>query len=240
MKHFSLLASFSTALFVVGAPAVAQDMVALHSVTIAANNDVTVVYSKNFATCAHLRSSNAACTTYGPLTHVQNLFCTQGNMVSITQPSTAFTAGFGAGMSVFLVHGNNSTVRSACTTVTCSGTFGIGCAGTTGIPVLAATDACPPAGGSLDLTIANGAIGSLAVLGFGTTQFTFPLFGCNLLIGGLLVTGVVPLDIVGAGNLSLPLPLGSGGFSLTLQAFVLDTGGPQGFSATNGVLVLVQ
>ena len=37
----------------------------LHSVTIDASNDVTVVYSKNFATCAHMRFSDATCTQNG-------------------------------------------------------------------------------------------------------------------------------------------------------------------------------
>ena len=240
MKHFSLsLTLLVAAVFLSGSPALAQDVVTLHSVTIGATNNVTVVYSKNFATCAHLRFSNATCTQYGPLTHVANIFCTQGNMVSVTMPSTAFVAGFGPGIPVFLVHGNNSNVRSACVTVAYDGAYGTGCAGAAGTPVLGATNAAPPAGGSLDLTVSNGPPGSLAVLGLGLTQLTFPLFGCNLLIGAVQGTVVVPFGGSGSGGFSLPLPLGSGGVSFTAQAFVLDIGGPQGFSATNGLLVQV-
>ncbi|HEX5050765.1 MAG TPA: hypothetical protein VFZ65_03235 [Planctomycetota bacterium] len=240
MFHPLTIPSLLTAAMLASCPLLrAQDMVDLHSVTIDTNSNVTVVYSKNFATCAHLRFSNTTCTQYGALTHVANIFCTQGNMISVTMPSTAFVAGFGPGIPVFMVHGNNSGVRSACVTVGCDGAYGTGCAGAAGTPVLGSTNACPPAGSSLDLALTNGPPSSLAVLGFGLTQSTFPLFGCNLLIGAVQVTTVVPFDGTGAGSLSLPLPAGSGGATLALQAYVLDLGGPQGFSATNGLLVHV-
>lgn len=236
-KHFSFCAALLLAVaFLSGSP-VAQDAVTLHSVTIHTNTNVTVVYSKNFATCAHLRFNNATCTQSGPLTHVANHFCTQGNMVSVTVPSTAFVAGFGPGIPVFLVHGNNPNVRSACVNVVCDGIYGTGCAGGTGIPSLTAIDACPPWGGSLDLTLGNGPPGSLAVLGLGLAQIVFPLFGCDLLIAGVQVTAIVPLNGSGVGNLSLLLPPGSGSFTFTMQAYVLDAAGPEGFSATNGLLV---
>jgi hypothetical protein len=239
MKHTSFPAALLTAALLSIATATAQDVVDLHSVTVDVNNNVTVVYSKNFATCAHLRSSNATCTQYGPLTHFANIFCTQGNMVSVTMPSTAFVAGFGAGDSVFMVHGNNSNVRSACVTVECNGAFGSGCAGTSGTPVLGAVSACPPAGGSLDFVIANGPVGSVAILGLGLTQTNFPLLGCNLLIGSVAGTATVIFDGFGDGGFSLPLPASSAGFALTAQAFTLDNGGPKGFAATNGLLVRV-
>jgi hypothetical protein len=217
----------------------AQDVVTLHSVTLTASNDVTVVYSKNFATCAHMRFSNSTCTQQGPLTHVNNWFCTQGTMVSITLPSTAFVAGFGPNIAVYLVHGNNPGVFSACVNVGCDGAYGAGCAGTTGVPVLDANDDCPPSGTNLDLTIGNGPPGSIAVLGFGLGQTSFPVFGCTLLIAPLVATPAVPLDGTGAATVTLPLPPGSGGFVFTTQAYVLDGGGPQGFSATAGLLIRV-
>ncbi len=219
----------------------AQDVVTLQSVTIDADDDVTVIYSKNFATCAHLRLGNATCTQFGPLVHVQNHFCAQGTLVAVTVPKSVLTAAFEPGIEVFLVHGNNPNVRSGCVTVVCDGVYGIGCAGTTGTPALAVDDACPPAPGAFDLTVSNGAAGSLGVVGFGTAQGTVPLFGCTLLLGGsLLATAVVPLDALGQGALSVPLPPGSGGFELTAQAFVFDVGGPQDFSATNGLRIRVQ
>lgn len=240
MRHLPLpVRRLCASLALATASLVAQDVVTLHSVTIAANDDVTVVYSKNFATCAHMRFSNATCTQSGGLTHVANHFCAQGTNVSITLPSTAFLAGFGPGISVFLVHGNNPGVQSSCVTVDCDGVYGTGCAGATGVPVLDAVDACPPAGGQLDLDVSNGAVGSLAVLGFGLQQTSIPLFGCTLLLTPVLATTVVFLDGTGSGTFSLPLPPGIGGASITAQAFVLDTAGPQGFSATNGMLVRI-
>lgn len=232
---------FALAVLLVSLPrtALAQDVVSLHSVTILANNDVTVVYSKNFATCAHLRFNNTTCSQSGVLTHVQNIFCTQGNQVSVTVPMTAFVAGFGPGVPVFMVHGNNSGVFSVCMTVGCDGTYGSGCAGISGSPALAANDDCPPSGSNLDLTISNGLPGSIAVLGFGLSQTSLPLLGCNLLLGTVVGTLAVPFDGTGAGTFSWPLPVGSGGAVFTTQAFALDGGGPQGFSATNGLVIRV-
>lgn len=227
-------------LVLAAAPALAQDVVTLHSVTIDGSNNVTVVYSKNFATCAHLRFSNAACTQLGALTHVQNIFCTQGVNVTVTRPLSAFVAGFGPNIPVFMVHGNNSNVRSACVTVGCEGSYGTGCAGASGAPTLAANNACPLAGSTVILGVGNGPATSVAFLGLGLTTANTPVLGCNLLIGTILVSAVLPLDAAGAGNFSLQLPPGTGGIAFTGQSFVLDPSGPQGFTATNGLLVRVQ
>jgi len=235
-KHPCLLAFVLAAL---PSFAHAQDVVTLHSVTIAANNDVTVVYSKNFATCAHMRFSNTTCTLQGGLTHVNNWFCTQGSMVSITLPGTAFVAGFGPGIPVYLVHGNNPGVFSACVTVGYDGAYGSGCAGAAGAPVLDANSDSPPAGSNLDLTVGNGPPGSIAVLGYALGQTSFPLFGCTLLILPIVATAGVPLDGAGAGTTTLPLPPTSSGFVFTTQAYVLDLSGPQGFSATAGLQIRV-
>ncbi len=240
MTHFPFAASFAVAAaLVLGAPVTAQDVVTLHSVTIDASDNVTVTYSKNFATCAHMRFSDATCSSFGPLTHVQNHFCTQGTNVAITVPLSAFGAGFGPHVPVFMVHGNNSGVRSACVDVACDGAYGVGCAGTAGVPVLDALDDCPPSPGSVDLTLSSGAPSSLAVLGFGLDQTSLPLFGCNVLVGQVQVTVVVVLDGTGAGSFSLPVPPGVAGFEFTTQAYVLDAAGPQGFAATNGLLVRI-
>ncbi len=217
----------------------AQDVVTLHSVTVLANNDVTVVYSKNFATCAHMRFSNASCTQNGSLTHAANIFCTSGSFVSVTVPPTAFLAGFGPGVTVKMVHGNNSGVASPCVTVGCNGAFGSGCAGPLGAPVLDALDDCPLAGTSANFAITNGQPGSIAVLGFGLGQASIPVLGCNFLLGSLLVTVAVPFDSIGAGGFVFPLPVGANGVQFTTQAFALDVGGPQGFTATNGLLIRV-
>jgi hypothetical protein len=232
------LRSALSAIAVVAAPA-AQDAVSLHSVTVLANGSVTVVYSKNFATCAHLRFNNTNCTQMGPLSHFANLFCSQGTQVTVTLPATAFTAGFGPGSRVFMVHGNNSGVASACVTVGCNGEYGTGCAGTPGIPTLGATSDCPPAGSQLDLGIGNALPVSIAVLGFGVGQANVPVLGCQLLLGAVLGTAAVPLDATGHGTFAFPLPPGSAGVQFTVQAFTIDAGGPQGFAATAARLIRV-
>ncbi|MFY9341909.1 MAG: hypothetical protein WAT39_05445 [Planctomycetota bacterium] len=235
------LASTFLLLALLAPTAHAQDAVTLHSVTIAANNDVTVVWSKNFATCAHLRFTNPTCTQNGALTHVNNWFCTSGTQVSITLPATAFVAGFGPGIRVYMVHGNNSGVFSPCVTVGVNGAYGSGgCVGTLGAPTLTANNDGPPAGSNLDLTVGNGPAGSVAVLGFALGQASIPLFGCTLLIAPpVLVTVAVPLDITGGGTFTFPLPPGSAGAAFTTQAYVLDPSGPADFTATNGRLIRV-
>lgn len=219
--------------------AIAQDTVTLHSVTVLANNDVTVVYSKNFATCAHMRFSNATCTQNGPLTHTQNWFCTQGSQISITLPGTAFLASFGPGTPVFMVHGNNGGVASPCVTVGCNGAYGTGCAGAFGIPTLMTSSDCPANGTTLDFHLHNGFPSSVAVLGLGFTQANLPVLGCNLLISPVVGTIAVFFDGMGHGTFPFALPVGSGGATFTAQAFTIDAGGPQGFAATNARLIRV-
>jgi hypothetical protein len=79
----------------------------LHSVTIASNN-VTVVYSKGFSTCAHLYKVG------GGITHTKNFFCPNGTMVSVTQPLTEFS-GLSVGDQVHLKHGNSNIFSNVVT-----------------------------------------------------------------------------------------------------------------------------
>jgi hypothetical protein len=60
-----------------------------------------------------------------------------------------------------------------------------------------------------------------------------------VLLGSVLVTVFVPLDGSGAGAFPFALPIGTTGAAFTSQAYVIDAGGPQGFSATNGLLIRV-
>jgi len=237
MPYHPLRSALGASAFVLAAAA--QDVVSLQSVTVLASGDVTVVYGKNFATCAHLRFNNTNCTQMGPLSHFANVFCTQGPQVTVTLPASAFLAGFGPGSTVFMVHGNNSSVASSCVTVGCNGSYGTGCAGTAGVPVLTANSDCPPAGTTLAVGIGNALPGSIAVLGFGLGQANVPVLGCQLLLGSVLGTAAVPFDAAGNGTFALPLPAGSAGVEFTLQAFAIDAAGPQGFSATNGRLIRV-
>jgi uncharacterized repeat protein (TIGR01451 family) len=97
-------------LIVIGASSVASaETVTLHSVTKDTNaQTLTVIYSKDFATCAHLVTSSFQ------ITHSNNFFCTQGNNVSVTQPLSAFPLiQNGSVSSVKLCNGNNYGVCSA-------------------------------------------------------------------------------------------------------------------------------
>lgn len=225
-------------LWLLAAALPAQDFVALHSVTILPGAQVRVVWSKNFATCAHLRFSNAACTQQGALTHTANWFCASGSQVQITLPASAFVAGFGPGSRVYMVHGNNSGIASACVTVGCDGSYGAGCAGAGGAPVLDA-NCCPPAGTTMAFAVTNAVPLGFGVLGFGLGSTNLPFLGCTLLVDPVLALANLPFDASGAWSFLLPLPPAASGAFVHAQAYVLDGSGPQGFTATNGVHVTV-
>lgn len=230
MRHLlSLVAAGGFAAF-----ASAQDAVTLHSVTVRADDTVAVVYSKNFATCAHMRFGNATCSQIGVMTHTQNLFCTQGTNVTVVVPASAFVAGFDVGDPVYMVHGNNSSVASPCVPVGYDGAYGVGCAGTSGVPSLTTNGDAPLAGTAVAFTIGNGVPASIAVLGFATDQVSVPVIGCTLLIFPVLGVVSVPFDAAGSGTFVFPTPASAVGVQFAVQAFALDPAGPQGFSATVG------
>ncbi len=87
------------------------DGVTLHSLTIA-NNNLKVVYSKNFLTCVHLLAEPYS------ITHSQNFYCTQGNLIEVTQPLSSFTSSVQVGQKLKLCHGNNYNICSQLVTVT--------------------------------------------------------------------------------------------------------------------------
>jgi hypothetical protein len=230
MRHLlSLVAAAGFAAF-----ASAQDAVTLHSVTWRADDTVAVVYSKNFATCAHMRFGNATCSQTGAMTHTQNLFCAQGTNVIVVVPTSAFVAGFDVGDTVYMVHGNNSGVASPCVPVGYDGAYGPGCVGSNGVPSLTTNGDAPLAGSAVAFTIANGVPASIAVLGFATDQVAVPVIGCTLLIFPVLGVVSVPFDAAGSGTFVFPTPPSAVGVQFAVQAFALDPAGPQGFSATVG------
>ena len=94
----------------------AAQTVTLHSVVVS-GNQATVTYSKDFATCAHLKLLS------GQLVHTQNHFCTQGTNVAISVLLTAFNASFQLGTQVILCHGNNSNICSAPVIITVDPSF---------------------------------------------------------------------------------------------------------------------
>jgi len=82
---------------------IAQDSIQFHNIKIDGDN-LVVSYSKNFATCAHLKKSNHS------LVHTNNFFCQQGNNIEITQPLSKFTVF--EGQELMLCHGNNGNICS--------------------------------------------------------------------------------------------------------------------------------
>jgi hypothetical protein len=102
--------SAAFAIVAVVASSVAAQTVTLQSV-IVSGSQATVTYSKDFATCAHLKLLD------GTLVHAANFFCTSGTNVAISVPLSGFNAGFQLGVQVMLCHGNNGSICSAPVTV---------------------------------------------------------------------------------------------------------------------------
>ena len=157
------------ALLVLAGSAAGQT-VTLDSVVVS-NGQVAVTYSKDFATCAHLKLLN------GTLVHSQNWFCTQGTNVVVNVALSGFNASFGLGIDVILCHGNNGSICSAPVTVTV-------------VPSLVAT---PPA-----LSLATGGVQQITVDASPLAAGSFYLIAGTLsgTVPGVVVGPfVVPLNL---------------------------------------------
>jgi len=122
---------------------------------------------------------------------------------------------------------------------------GSGCPGSGGyVPTLTMTG-CLGTGSAFTLEITNALGPSIAQLfiGFGPASISLG-GGCSLLVFPLLPQAIVlPVFGPGAGNGEVQLtsvmpPVVVGG-SVSLQAFVADSGSPLGFSATNGITAVI-
>lgn len=124
-------------------------------------------------------------------------------------------------------------------------TFGSSCPGTGGFAPTLATSGCAIPAGALTVTVTGGVGGSFALLLFGQSQANIPAgFGCSVHIAPVLPpTPLIPLFGTGPGqgaiSFSASLPTNMPGGSFTMQAFCADPGAPLGFTATNGVEVVV-
>jgi hypothetical protein len=125
--------------------------------------------------------------------------------------------------------------------------YGAGCAGSGGfVPTLTATGAAAP-GGALTIRIDDAAGGGPAVFAVGIGKGAFPikLTGCKLNVLNLLgFVGPAPLTFggPGAGSLAIDVTVPvtvSPGSAFTLQAFNADAGVLHGFSATNGLEIVI-
>ena len=126
------------------------------------------------------------------------------------------------------------------------GTYGTGCAGTSGAPTLgAAAGSRPLPGTTFTASLGNLPLSTaVMLLGFSNTQFgafplpydlaLFGLPGCHLRTDPFLSFGVTGAN--NAATWSLPLPNNSGLLGLVFfnQAFVPDPSATGGFTVTNG------
>lgn len=124
--------------------------------------------------------------------------------------------------------------------------YGSGCGGTGGVvPTLAMTGGANP-GGQVQVAITNCVGSGSAFLVLGTQQAALAMrYGCTLNAHPLLPAIIGPLPLFpigaqgpGAGSISFPVNVPTNiavPVSVTLQAFVVDSGSPAGYSNTNGV-----
>lgn len=130
-------------------------------------------------------------------------------------------------------------------------TYGSGCAGSGGVVPKLAVTGNPTVGGQVQVAITDGVGSSTALLFLGTQQAAIPMgFGCSLNVFPVLplIVGPFPLfpfGALGPGGGSITFPGTIPGsvtppLTLTMQAFVTDSGVVGGFSNTNGVEMNIQ
>ncbi len=120
--------------------------------------------------------------------------------------------------------------------------YGTGCQGTNGVPVLAGAG-CPSPGDTITISISNGLgnANGLILLGAGTTSAS--ITGSCMIDNLPLFPPVVPISLSVAGTLtvasvlpgSTPTPA-----DVYLQAIFADAGNPDGISATNALQMHIQ
>jgi len=124
--------------------------------------------------------------------------------------------------------------------------YGAGCQGTGGFLPSLSLGGCPAPGGVLQLSIQGALGGSFALVLFGPSPGSTSLGnGCYLLLSQVVPPGAtLPLSgfLPGTGTFSgsFSVPSSSGGFAISMQAFVSDGGVAQGYSNTNGVNLTVR
>lgn len=194
---------------------------------------VTVEYSKDFATCAHMKD------TSGALVHTNNVFCTSGNHVVVVLPLSEFKSNFAVGAQVDLCHGNNGGICSPFVTVTsaatCQADLGFGGPGNVHISVCGSPLAT---GQTATFTVASNlpsAAGFLFISLTSAPTFVPPLGGTILPLP-ILVT--VPLATDGTGSLVVPgVPGGSGPVAVFVQTVFADGAQPKGFAVSNALRI---
>ncbi|KAA3638503.1 MAG: hypothetical protein DWP92_06020, partial [Armatimonadetes bacterium] len=119
--------------------------------------------------------------------------------------------------------------------------YGAGCPGTGGYVPSLSLQGCGIPGTSVQVLISNGLGNAPSLIIVGPDQVDLPLgAGCVLLTFPFLQIQGVALDANGSFQITAPLPISPGITEIFLQAFVIDSGGQKGYSATNGVQLLLE
>lgn len=109
-----------------------------------------------------------------------------------------------------------------------------GCAGSNGLVPMLVQSGDITGGGTIHLATANGLANGVAIYSWGLGRINAPIGGgCSLLVAPM-ATSLALLDHNGRCDLLLNIPAGVLG-TINTQVFVLDSGAPMGFTATNGV-----
>lgn len=155
-----------------------------------------------------------------------------GNILSIDLASSTFE---------ILLDATNNSVTDIIAPCTASIPYGVGCAGSGGVTPRLKLSGCPTSGKTMHFSLTRGVGGGLAFIFVGAVPAATPLGGgCFGNVSPLtLVFGAIPTGGVGPGTGSLAfstvVPPGVPPVSITIQAFIADSGVPIGFSNTNGV-----
>lgn len=130
--------------------------------------------------------------------------------------------------------------------IQCNVMYGQGCAGTGGVSPTLFVDGCAAPSAQVEISIGGGLGGGQAFLFLGLGPAALPMGGgCTLNVSPLLPVIVGPLPLGGAGagaggvQFGATIPASAMPGSLSVQAFVVDAGGPLGFSNTPGVTMAI-
>jgi hypothetical protein len=125
-------------------------------------------------------------------------------------------------------------------------TYGSGCAGSGGIAPVLSMAGCAQPGKLVVVGLTQGLGGAAAYLVFGTGSAAITLpSGCTQLAHPLLPTVIGPVLLSGSGAgsglfvVSGTIPPGTPPGTVYVQGFVIDSGAPAGYSASNGVVLTV-
>ncbi|MCA8973258.1 MAG: hypothetical protein KDC98_00985 [Planctomycetes bacterium] len=157
------------------------------------------------------------------------------NLLGVANDTVFFLADDG-------VHGNELwSIPLASTGAAVLQNIGTGCPGAAGYPRLTANAVPRPgtAGFGLDLRSVRGL--APAVLGLANSSAVQTIGGCELLLGGGIISTLRLANLAGQVSFQLPLPSSSQfiGVRFVAQGFAIDLAAPSGFTTSDGVIFIV-